>query len=141
MLSGVGFHLESVKQLLRVFTDKLLFIEWILQILRAISIYFLNKKARLEVDQFAEDNDSLDMRTVPATIRRGIIHDQAILDMRWGLCKGCEFLTEKNTCQKCGCYMYVKHKLAFARCPLNPPKWDRYSITDEKVLSGNPLPS
>tara|TARA_Y100000310_G_C20701291_1_gene830175 strand:+ start:2463 stop:2858 length:396 start_codon:yes stop_codon:yes gene_type:complete len=131
--------LASHKQLFTVFTNKLLFLEWILQILRAVSIYFLNKKARLEVDQFAVDNDTLDMRTVSSTIKRGVIHDQAILDMRWGLCTGCEFLTENNSCQKCGCYMSVKHKLAFARCPIG--KWDRYSITDEKVLSGSPLPS
>ena len=129
--------MESLKQLFRVFTNKLLFVEWILQVLRAIAIYFLNKKARLEVDGFAVENSVLDMRTVPEYIKNGIIYNQEILDERWTLCSGCEFLTEKNTCQKCGCFMKVKHKLAFASCPIG--KWDSYSITDTKVLSGTPV--
>ena len=109
---------------LRVFTNKLLFVEWILEVLRAISIYFLNIKARIEVDEFAETNDTLDMRTAPPTVRNNIIHDQEVLDMRWDLCKGCEFLNESNKCEKCGCFMKVKHKLAQASCPIG--KWDRY---------------
>ena len=129
--------MESAKQLFRVFTNKLLFVEWILEILRAVSIYFLNKKARLETDEFAINNDTIDMRTAPETIRRGVIHNQTILDERWDLCTSCEFLTEENTCQKCGCFMKVKHKLAFASCPIG--KWDRYSVTDKKVLSGSPV--
>ena len=133
--------LESVKGLFQVFTDKKLFVEWFIQIFRAVLLNLLKVQAGMEIDVYVNNNSEIDMRKAPATVRKNIIHDQAILDMRWGLCKGCEFLTEKNTCQKCGCYMYVKHQLAFARCPLNPPKWDRYSITDEKVLSGNPLPS
>lgn len=127
--------MESVKQLFRVFTSKLLFVEWLLEVLRAVSIYFLNVKARLEVDDFAVENETIDMRTTPPLIRRGIIHDQAILDERWGLCSGCEFLTDSNTCQKCGCFMKVKHKFAVARCPIG--KWERYNIQDKKVLSGS----
>ena len=129
--------MESLKQLFSVFTNKLLFVEWILQVLRAVSIYFLNKKARLEVDGFAIENSVLDMRTAPPAIKRGVIHNQKILDERWGLCSSCEFLTEKNSCQKCGCFMKVKHKLAFASCPIG--KWDRYNITDKKILSGSPV--
>ena len=109
---------------LRVFTDKLLFVEWILEVLRAVSIYFLNIKARIEVDEFAKTNESIDMRTTSPTIRKSIIHDEAVLNMRWDLCKGCEFLNESNRCEKCGCFMKVKHKLAQASCPIG--KWDRY---------------
>ena len=115
---------------------KLLIIEWILEVLRAVSIYFLNKKARLEVDDYAVENKSLDMRTAPPAIRKNIIHDQTVLDERWNLCQGCEFLTEGNRCQKCGCFMKVKHKLAFAKCPIG--KWDKYT---EKVLSGSQVTS
>ena len=129
--------MESVKQLFHVFTDKALFIEWILEVLRALSIYFLNIKARIDVDKFAVNNDTLDMRTAPPNIKASIIHDQSILNYRWNLCTGCEFLTEKNTCQKCGCFMKVKHKLAFASCPIG--KWEKYNITDKKVLSGSPI--
>ena len=109
---------------LRVFTDKLLFVEWILEVLRAVSIYFLNIKARIEVDKFAETNETISMQTAPPVIRKSIIHDEAVLNMRWDLCKGCEFLNESNRCEKCGCFMKVKHKLAQASCPIG--KWDRY---------------
>tara|TARA_Y100000310_G_C20587896_1_gene766414 strand:- start:71 stop:433 length:363 start_codon:yes stop_codon:yes gene_type:complete len=116
---------------------KLLFIEWILEVLRSVSIYFLNKKARMEANNYAIENDSLDMRTVPPLVKRNIIHNQEILDNRWNLCSSCEFLTESNKCKKCGCFMKVKHKLAFARCPIG--KWEKY--TDEKELSGTYLTS
>ena len=126
--------MESVKNLFRVFTNKLLFVEWILEILRAVSIYFLNMKSRLEIDDFATENKNIDMRTLPPAIRRGILHDKAVLDERWGLCSSCEFLTEKNSCQKCGCFMKVKHKIALASCPIG--KWDKYTTTNKKALSG-----
>ncbi len=103
---------------------KLIIVEWILEVLRAISIYFLNKKARIEANQFAETNDSLDMRTAPNSVKRTLIYDQDVLDIRWNICKGCEFLTESNKCQKCGCFMKVKHKFAYASCPVG--KWDSY---------------
>ena len=124
---------EEAKHLQQV---KLLIIEWILEVLRAVSIFFLNKKARMEIDDYAVENKSLDMRTAPPAVRHNIIHDQAVLDERWNLCKGCEFLTESNKCQKCGCFMKVKHKLAFAKCPIG--KWDKYT---EKVLSGSQVTS
>ena len=117
---------------------KLLFIEWILEILRAISIYFLKKKAIIESNSYAETNEEIDMRVVPPSVKLNIIHDQEILDHRWDLCSGCEFLTDSNKCEKCGCFMKVKHKLAFASCPIG--KWDKYSETKGKVLSGNHSP-
>ena len=116
--------LESARQLYYVVTDKLLFVEWVLQILRAISIYFLKIKATIESDTFAETNEEIDMRTAPKTIKNNIIHNEEVLNMRWDLCKGCEFLTDANKCQKCGCFMSVKHKLAHASCPIG--KWDKY---------------
>ena len=100
---------------------KFLFIEWILEVLRAVSIYFLKKKARMEADNYAVNNDSIDMRSVPPLGKSGIMHNQEVLYSRWNLCSSCEFLTESNKCKKCGCFMKVKHKLAFARCPIG--KW------------------
>ena len=113
---------------------KLLFVEWILEVLRAISIYFLNIKARIEANSYAETNETLDMRTAPPAVRRGIIHDAAVLKERWDLCSSCEFLTEKNSCEKCGCFMKVKHKLSFASCPIG--KWNKYKPEKGKILSG-----
>ena len=109
---------------LRVLTNKLLFIEWVLQVIRAVAIYFLNIKARLETDEFIEDKESLDMRTAPPAVKKNIIYDEAILKERWDACLSCEFLTEKNRCTKCGCYMAVKHKIAHASCPVG--KWGKY---------------
>ena len=136
ILNSVKKIVESVKQLYTVFTNKLLFIEWILQVLRAIAIYFLKMKSRIEADAFAETNGSVDLRTMPPAVRRNIIHDEAVLKMRWDLCSSCEFLTEKNSCQKCGCFMKIKHKLSHAKCPIG--KWDQYK---PEVISGTPVTS
>ena len=112
---------DEVKHLQQV---KLIIIEWILEVLRAISIYFLNKKARMEANYFAETNDKIDMRTAPSSVKKTLIYDQSILDVRWSICKGCEFLTESNRCLKCGCFMKIKHKFAHASCPIG--KWNNY---------------
>jgi len=37
---------------------------------------------------------------------------------RWDHCKGCTFLTEKNTCKKCGCFMKFKVKFKHSSCPI-----------------------
>ena len=72
----------------------------------------------MEVETFANTNEEIDMRTVPPAIRKNIIHDEEVLKMRWDLCSGCEFLTEKKSCSKCGCYMAVAHKLKSKSCPI-----------------------
>ena len=113
---------------------KLLIVEWCLEVFRAISIKFLNIKARIEADQYALTNEVIDMRTIPSSVKHGIIHNEDILKMRWDMCLDCEFLTDSNRCEKCGCFMKVKHKLAYASCPIG--RWDRYNITDGKILNG-----
>ena len=127
LLEGVK-HLQQAKLLFQVFTNKKLFIEWILQVLRAITLYFLKVKAGMEVDVYAETNDKLDMRTAPSAVKANIIHDETVLNQRWSLCSGCEFLTEANTCLKCGCFMAVKHKLARAKCPVG--KWGQHKLEE-----------
>jgi hypothetical protein len=44
--------------------------------------------------------------------------EQAIEDKRWNHCKGCTYLTEKNRCKKCGCFMKLKVKFKQAKCPI-----------------------
>ena len=119
--------MESVKQLYYVVTTKQLFLEWLLEINLFIGRKLTKLLAIEEANEFAETNDTLDMRTAPSSIKRNIIHDEDVLKMRWDLCTSCEFLTEDMKCLKCGCPMMAKHKLAHAKCPLNPPKWDRYA--------------
>ena len=37
---------------------------------------------------------------------------------RWTHCNGCTFLTKKNRCKKCGCFMNIKVKFKGAFCPI-----------------------
>ena len=40
------------------------------------------------------------------------------------LCNGCEFLTKTTKqCEKCGCFMTAKTRLANAECPIG--KWGK----------------
>ena len=115
--------LESAKQLYYVFTTKQLFLEWLLEVNLFIGKKLSRSLAVEEINEFAEVNKSIDMRTAPQAVKRNIIHDEEVLKMRWDLCSGCEFLKD-NKCEKCGCFMKVKHKLAMASCPIG--KWDKY---------------
>ena len=40
---------------------------------------------------------------------------------RFDICKKCIFLTKRNKCKKCGCFMKLKTKLSLAKCPIG--KW------------------
>tara|TARA_R110002051_G_scaffold63610_1_gene115802 strand:- start:954 stop:1145 length:192 start_codon:yes stop_codon:yes gene_type:complete len=40
---------------------------------------------------------------------------------RFDICKKCPFLTKRNRCKKCGCFMKLKTKLSLAKCPIG--KW------------------
>ena len=122
-----GKLLQHLKGLFEVFTNKLLFVEWLLEIIRSIAIYLLKVKARLETDVFIEDKEDLDLRKVPPSVKSNIIYDEQVLKARWDACLSCEFLTDSNKCKKCGCFMKVKHKIAHASCPIK--KWDKYVVT------------
>ena len=122
-LSGEVKHLQQVKQLYYVITTKQLFLEWLLEINKYFGRKLMKALAVEEINEYAEVNDTLDMRTVPDRIKRNIIHDEDVLKMRWDICLGCEFLKD-NKCEKCGCFMKTKHKLAIASCPVG--KWDKY---------------
>ena len=116
--------MESVKQLYYVVTTKQLFLEWLLEINKFIGRKILKALAVEEINEYAGNNKSIDMRTAPKAVKRNIIHDEEVLKMRWDLCSGCEFLNN-NKCEKCGCFMKVKYKLAMASCPEG--KWSRYA--------------
>ena len=80
--------------------------------------------ARMEVDNYIENNEDIDLRTAPPAVKLGMIHDQEVLDMRWNLCLGCEHLNEINRCVKCGCFMKTAHKFSWKYCPIG--KWNKY---------------
>ena len=115
--------MQQVKQLYYVITTKQLFLEWLLEINKFIGRKILKSLAVEEINEFAEVNDSIDMRTAPKSVKYNMIHDEDVMKMRWDLCSGCDFLKD-DKCQKCGCFMKVKHKLAIASCPVG--KWNKY---------------
>ena len=123
-LSGEVKHLQQVKQLYYVITTKQLFLEWLLEINKYFGRKLMKSLAVEEINEFAENNDSIDMRTASETIKSSMIHDEEVLKMRWDICSSCEFLKD-DKCEKCGCFMKVKHKLAMSSCPEG--KWDRYA--------------
>ena len=123
--------MQQVKLLFQVFTSKILFIEWLLQVLRAITLYLLKVRAGMEAGVYAEENKVIDLRTAPPSVKSNMIYDEDVLKLRWDLCSSCEFLKDNNSCSKCGCFMKVKHKLKMASCPVG--KWGKY---EEKVLNG-----
>ena len=135
MLLEEGKILGSVKGLFQVFTNKILFLEWICEVLRAVSIYFLKMKAGLEADEFAEVNEQLDMRTAPPAVNYNVIHDEEVLKARWDLCSSCEVLTDANKCEQCGCFMKFKTKVATSRCPIG--KWEKeYEFIKGQAVNG-----
>ena len=119
--------MESVRQLYQVFTTKQLLLEWLLEINvfigRKLTKSLAFQEVEQEVNKFTRHNNKVDMRTMPNKVKKNIIHDEKVLKMRWDLCSSCEFLKD-NKCEKCGCFMKVKHKMAIAKCPIG--KWDKY---------------
>ena len=80
--------------------------------------------AKYEADEYAINNDKIDLRSIPRRIKNIMLHDQDIIDRRLSMCQGCEhFISATSQCKKCGCFMKVKTKLATARCPVG--KWEK----------------
>ena len=50
-----------------------------------------------------------------------MVADQDIAAYRINICSKCEFLKEHTRCEKCGCFMKVKTRLGFSKCPIG--KW------------------
>ena len=116
--------LASVKLLFQVFTNKLLFVEWLLAVNVVIGKKLIMAQARMEADEYVATHDDIDMRTAPPAVKNNRLYDEAVLKMRWDLCSSCEFLTDSTTCSKCNCPMLGKYKLAHSYCPIG--KWDKY---------------
>ena len=119
--------MEFLKGMYAIFTDKSLFAEWLLSFNIIIGRKLTRWISRIEADYYIETHSDIDLRKAPQAVKRNRLYDEDVLKMRWDLCTSCEFLTEDMKCLKCGCPMMAKHKLAHAKCPLNPPKWDRYA--------------
>ena len=114
--------LESAKQLYYIFTTKQLFLEWLLEVNLFIGKKISKSLAVEEIDKFTKTNDSIDMRNISGRLKKILLYDENIINKRWDLCQGCEFL-KNDKCEKCGCFMKVKTKIASARCPIG--KWEK----------------
>ena len=83
--SGVARNLESVKQLYYVVTTKQLFLEWLLEINLYIGGKLTRSLAVEEINEYAEVNDSIDMRTAPVAVKRNIKwgnHYRQVMDIK-----------------------------------------------------------
>ena len=93
-----------------------------------------------QVNQFAK-NKNFDLRKMGERMKAVILHDQDIIDKRWAECEKCEHLVKATKqCDVCKCFMKVKTRVATARCPLDPPKWDKeYNFMEGKAVNGSAI--
>ena len=102
---------------------------------RRLGFYISKYTASKEVGDAVKKN-KFDLRGMKERLKAITIHDQEIIDKRWDICKGCEFLTDKNMCQKCGCFMKVKTRIATVACPVG--KWDKeYNFLEGREANGS----
>ena len=108
---------------------KLIFVDWVLQVLRAITLYFLKIKAGMT----PELSRNTPMRGWPPVMLADIIQDKSVVQERWDICSGCEFLTSSDSCKKCGCMMKTKVKFGKVSCPIG--KWGAYKKEEINVVT------
>ena len=83
--------------------------------------------AKYEADEYAVKNEKFDLRTIPARIKKVLLYDTDIIESRLSECQGCEHFKSSTTrCQKCGCFMRFKTRVATARCPIG--KWGKVCV-------------
>ena len=132
MRSGEVRILESIK---------LKIVNHILGHLKTITLKLLKLQAIYTIDVAAMTTKEIDIRKMPGRFKSLLIHDQAIIDKRWDICQGCEFLIDDKRCEKCGCFMKVKTRFSTAKCPID--KWGKeYKFfKGEKVNGTNAIPT
>ena len=95
--------------------------------------------SKYEAEDYSIKNKTLDLRALPSRIKNVLLHDKSIIQKRWDICSDCEFLTKRNRCLKCGCFMKVKTRVAIASCPVG--KWGKeYDINKGEKVDGTPAP-
>ena len=101
---------------------------------RRLAFYISGYNASREVGD-AVKKQKFDLRGMKERMKAVTIHDQDIIDKRWDICKSCEFLTEKNMCQKCGCFMKVKTRIATVACPIDK-RGKEYNFMEGRATNG-----
>ena len=125
--------MASLKLLFKVFTNKLLFLDWLVAVNVVIGRKLVKIIARQVADEYVATHDDIDMRTDPPAVKGSRLYDDDILKMRWDLCSSCEFLTDDLRCSKCKCPMLGKYKLAHSYCPVG--KWNKVTIKNGNVVT------
>ena len=108
---------------------KLLFIDWVLQVLRAVTLYFLKIKAGMHPVPYRD----IPSGRIHPLMKADISQDESIIQKRWDTCLGCEYLTNSHSCKQCGCLMKTKIKFGKASCPIN--KWEVYRKEELNVVT------
>ena len=54
---------------------------------------------------------------------------EEVQQYRYKICEGCENFTTLKFCSKCNCFMPVKTKLPYKKCPID--LWDRITIENK----------
>ena len=121
--SGVGLILVFLKFFLKIN----IFIG------RRITYLIAKYEAEEEVQEGGK-RQKFGLRGISNRLKNVMLHDQEVIDKRWDICKGCEFLNN-NKCEKCGCFMKIKTRVATARCPIG--KWEKeYKFIEGKKVNG-----
>ena len=100
---------------------------------RRITYLIAKYEAEGEVQEVVK-SQKFDLRGMSNRLKNVMLHDQDIIDKRWDICTGCEFLNN-NKCEKCGCFMKVKTRVATASCPIG--KWEKeYKFIEGRKVNG-----
>ncbi|MAH45990.1 hypothetical protein CMI37_09165 [Candidatus Pacearchaeota archaeon] len=127
-------------------------IDWLLRINikigRKLTFYHAIYSAEEEISEVVQPKKPSN-QGIGERFKNIIIRDQDVLDKRWAECEKCEHLTTGDKlgktyhkCNECGCFMRygdknIKIAVATARCPLNPPKWDKeYNFIKGESVNG-----
>ena len=101
---------------------------------RRIAYLIAKYEAEGEVREVVK-SQKFDMRGMSDRLKNVMLHDQDIIAKRWDICQGCEFLND-NKCDKCGCFMKIKTRVATARCPVG--KWEKeYKFMEGRKVNGS----
>ena len=100
---------------------------------RRMTYLIAKYEAEGEVQEVVK-SQKFDLRGMSNRLKNVMLHDQDIIDKRWDICTGCEFLNN-NKCEKCGCFMKVKTRVATASCPIG--KWEKeYKFIEGRKANG-----
>ena len=117
---------------------KLKIINLLLKGLKVVTLRLLFYQAKYSAGKEVENvvkQQNFDLRGMKDRVKNVMLHDQDIIDKRLEICNSCEFITDNNRCEKCGCFMKLKTRVATVACPIG--KWGKeYNFVEGKATNG-----